>query len=188
MPRVGLDRETVTATAAAILDRGSELSLTRVASELGVKPPSLYSHVEGLDGLIRSVAVAATNDLADACREAVMGVSGRDALVSLATAYRRFAAEHPGVYPLTQVPRPDDAEMAAAASRVLEPVMAVLSSWGLEGRQAIHAARTFRSAIHGFSLLQTSGGFAMDVDTDESFHWMIYVLAAGIDALATADR
>jgi len=188
MPRAGLDRDVVAATAAAILDGGSELSLARVASELGVKPPSLYSHVDGLEGLMRRVAIGAIDGLADACREAVMGVSGRAALVSLAAAYRRFASEHPGVYPLTQVARPDDPEVDAASSRVLEPVMAVLSSWGLEGREAIHAARTIRSAIHGFSLLETSGGFGLDVDQDESFDWMIDVLVAGIDALATPDR
>lgn len=182
MPRAGLDRDVITATAAELMDDGAELSLTLVARELGVKPPSLYSHIDGLEGLLRSVAIRATEQLGDACRTAVMGRSGRDALAALASAYRRFVSDHPGTYPLTQVPRPDDPEMAAATARLLEPVMAVLSSWGVQGDDLVHAARALRSAVHGFGLLQCSAGFRIDVDVDESFDWMIDVLGAGVAA------
>ena len=45
MPRAGLDRAKVTAVAAALLDQegADSLSLARVADELGVKSPSLYT-------------------------------------------------------------------------------------------------------------------------------------------------
>ena len=80
MPRVGLDRAKVTATAAGILDTEGpdSLSLARVAAELGVKPPSLYNHVDGLDGLARSIALDGIEGLAEVCRTATMGRSGAD--------------------------------------------------------------------------------------------------------------
>lgn len=184
MPRVGLDRAKVTATASGILDtEGSDsLSLARVAAELGVKPPSLYNHVDGLDGLTRSIALEGIVGLAEVCRTASMGRSGTDALRSLLHAYRAFAAEHPGVYPLTQVARPDDEEISAASDKALQPVMAVLAAFGIEGENLIHAARAVRSAVHGFCLLEVGGGFGLDQDPDESFERLIDVLSTGLTA------
>lgn len=182
MPRAGLDRGRVTATAAVILDREGpdSLSLARVASELGVKSPSLYNHVDGLDGLIRSIALEGIRELADVCRTASMGRSGPDALRSLLQAYRSYAADHPGVYPLTQVARPDDEEISSASDKALEPAWAVLSAFGIEGDDLVHAARAVRSAVHGFCLLEANGGFGLDQDPDESFDRMIDVLSAGL--------
>lgn len=186
MPRVGLDREKVTAAAAAILDQegADSLSLARVAAELGVKSPSLYNHVDGLDGLIRSVALDGIEDMAEVCRTASMGRTGPDALRSLLHAYRNYAVGHPGVYPLTQVARPDDDEIAAAGARAIEPVLAVLASFGIEGDDLIHVARTARSAVHGFCLLEATGGFGLEQDPDESFERLIDLISGGLTASA----
>ena len=50
--KVGLNREQVVEAAAAIADRDGlgSLSLATLASKLGVRSPSLYSHVDGLAG------------------------------------------------------------------------------------------------------------------------------------------
>lgn len=184
MPRAGLDREKVTVVAAAILDQeGTEsLSLARVAAELGVKSPSLYNHVDGLDGLIRSIALGGVEDLAEVCRAAAMGRTGPDALRSVLHAHRNYAVEHPGVYPLTQVARPDDEEIASASANVLEPVLAVLASFGIEGDDLIHTARAARSAVHGFCLLEATGGFGLEQDPDESFERLIELISDGLTA------
>ena len=130
MARAGLSTEVVARAAADLLNRegSSALSLARVAAELGVQSPSLYNHVDGLDGLERAVALAGVDQLAEVCRGAVMGLSGRDALGALAAAFRGFARDQPGVYGLTQVARPDDAEFGQKAARVLEPVVATLTT------------------------------------------------------------
>lgn len=182
MPRVGLTPEVVTRTAADLLNReGREaLTLARVANELGVRSPSLYNHVEGLEGLEREIALAGIDQFADACRTAVMGRSGADALRAMAHAYRDFARSQPGVYALTQVARPHDEEHVARSARVLEPVFAVLAGFGLEGDELIHATRTLRAALHGFTLLETQSGFGMDVDVDASFEWLVTALEVGL--------
>lgn len=182
MPRAGLDRAKVTATAAVILDEegADSLSLARVAGELGVKSPSLYNHIDSLDGLIRSIALDGIEGLAEVCRTASMGLAGPDALRSLLRAYREYAAEHPGVYPLTQVARPDDEAFAEASAKALEPAQAVLASFGIEGEDLIHVARAVRSAVHGFCLLETTGGFGLEQDPEASFDRLIDLLSAGL--------
>lgn len=182
MPRAGLTTQAVTHAAATVADRegAAALTLSRVADELGVRPPSLYNHVAGLDALTRAVALAGIDALADACRTAVMGRTGADGLRAIAHVYRAFAAAHPGVYPLTQLTRPGDAEYEAAAARVLEPLLALLASFGLSGTPRIHAARSVRSALHGFVLLEQQSGFGLDVDVDDSFAWMLRVLLGGL--------
>ncbi len=185
MTRRGLTREAVVASATAVVDAEGldSLTLSRVATELDVRPPSLYNHVDGLDGLRRDVALAATEDLAARLGSAAMGRSGRDALRSIATAFRAYATEHPGLCELTAQARPDDAAYAAASMRAVEPVLAVLRGYDLAGDAAIHAARALRSAIHGFVTLELTGGFGLDVEVDASFEWLVDRMA---DALASA--
>ena len=59
-------------------------------------------------------------------------------------------------------------------------VFAVLRSWSLEGDDAVHAARAFRSAVHGFVALEAAGGFGIPVDLDESFERLVATLAGGL--------
>ena len=181
MPRIGLTPDVVTHTAAAIIDRDglAALTLAKVAAELGVRSPSLYNHVDGLDALVRLVAIRGVDELAEECRSAVMGRSGKEAVDALASAYRAFAKNRPGVYLLTQIARPDDAEYEVAARRVLEPVLAVFAGMGYEGDGLIHATRSFRAALHGFVTLEGGRGFGLDVSVDESFEWLVAVLERG---------
>jgi AcrR family transcriptional regulator len=149
--RQGLDRDRVVDAATAIADAEGvgAVTLARVAADLGVRSPSLYNHVDGLDGLRRAIALRALRELHDTLRDAATGRAGAEALVALAEAYRDYARAHPGRYALTQT-------------------------------DAIHATRAFRATVHGFVDLETSGGFALGVDVDESFRRLIAALAAGL--------
>lgn len=181
MARGGLSTEAVTAAAADLVDRdGIEgLSMSRLAGDLGVRPPSLYNHVDGLEPLVRLVALAALADLAEPCREALMNRTGGEAVHAFAAAYRAWAMAHPGTYPLTQVARPGDVEWEAAADRLLEPLLEVLGS-PHDPEESIHAVRTLRSAVHGFVALELAGGFGLEVPTDVSFARMIETVLTGL--------
>ncbi|HSF86196.1 MAG TPA: TetR-like C-terminal domain-containing protein [Acidimicrobiia bacterium] len=178
MPRAGLSADAVVAVAAALLDAdpATELTLSRVAVELGVKTPSLYNHVAGLGDLRRRVAMAGIVELGDALRTAVMGRSGPDAVRALAAAYRAYAVAHPGIYPLTQEARPGDPEYAALGLRTIEPAAAALRSCDVAEDELIHRIRAVRSALHGFVLLETRHGFGIPVDIDASFETLIEIL------------
>lgn len=183
--RRGLTPQAVVAAATEVVEAEgvAALTLSRVARELGVKPPSLYNHVAGLESLHRDVALRAIRDLDHRLGAAAMGRAGRDALRAIAAEFRAYATAHPGLYELTTRARPDDEEYAVASLGPVEPVIAVLRGYNLHGEEAIHAARMLRAAIHGFVSLERMGGFGLDVDVDRSFAWVVESLA---DTLASA--
>jgi AcrR family transcriptional regulator len=183
VPRAGLTTATVVSAAAEMADAdGLEaLTLARLAGSLGVRTPSLYNHVASLDDVRRRVALLALRELGDALRDPAVGRAGDDALVATAHAYRAYASRHPGRYAATQHPPASaDGELTAAAAAAVDVLLAILRGYGLEGEDAIHAARAVRSALHGFVALEAGGGFALPVALDESFDRMVAALARGL--------
>jgi hypothetical protein len=80
----------------------------------------------------------------------------------------------------------DDPEYTAATRNAAAPVIAVLSSYGLDGNEAFYAAIEFWSAMHGFVLLEMTGVMD-DIDTDALFSDMVLRLATGLDRRTTHD-
>jgi AcrR family transcriptional regulator len=183
VPRQGLDRPQVIAAAAALADADGldALTLARIAARLEVRPPSLYNHVDGLDGVRRGVALLALRELAAELRGAATGRAGDDALAAIAHAYRDYALAHPGRYELTQyLPQPKDPELDAAATDVVQVVLDALRGYDLADADAIHAVRAVRASLHGFVSLETGGGFGIPLDRDESFRRLVSALATGL--------
>ena len=180
MPRRGLDRAQVVDAAVAIADAdGLEaVTLSRVAAALGVKPPSLYNHVDGRGALVRAIALRALGELTDVLRRAATGRAGADALAAVAHAQLAYAREHPGRYAATvAAPAPGDAEHEAAADEAVAGLTDALAGLRLAGDDRIHAIRALRSAVHGFAAIEAAGGFALGVDRDASFRWLVGRLA-----------
>jgi AcrR family transcriptional regulator len=180
-PRLTPDR--VVAEAGLLADeRGIHgLSLAPLAERLGVRVPSLYKHVGGLDDLHRRLALAGLRDLAEELGAATVGRSGRDALLACATAWRAYAKAHPGRYGAIQrAPDPADAELLAAATRLTELIFAILRGYGLDDEQTVHATRAVRSALHGFITLEAAGGFGLPQDVDESYARLVALLDSGL--------
>ncbi len=188
MPRAGLDHDVVVATAAEIADAEGldAVTLARVAAALRVKPPSLYNHVAGRDGLLRGIALLGLAELAATLREAAVGRSGADGLQATAQAYRAYVLMHPGRYAAGAItaPAPDDEEHLAAGAAVLDVMRGVLRSWSLDDEQTLHALRGIRSAVHGFASLEAAGGFGIKLDLDTSFQHLVAALAAGLGRAA----
>jgi AcrR family transcriptional regulator len=173
----------VVAEAAALADeRGIQgLSLAPLAERLGVRVPSLYKHVGGLDDLHRRLALAGLRDLAEELGAATVGRSGGDALLACALAWRAYAKAHPGRYGAIQrAPDPADAELLAAATRLTELIYAILRGYGLDDDETVHATRAVRSALHGFVTLETAGGFGLPQDVDESYARLVALLDSGL--------
>jgi AcrR family transcriptional regulator len=182
--RAGLDHEAVVETAAKLVDEEGidQLSLGRLAERLGIRTPSLYNHVAGLPGLKHDLALYCLRDLFAYITRATIGKSRAEAIFAFADAYRAYARETPGRYALTlQAPDPRDRELQAIAQQIIEVVLAILAPYKLSEEEAIHAIRGLRSIVHGFISLEGAGGFAMPVDLDASFHWLINVFVAGLE-------
>jgi AcrR family transcriptional regulator len=188
VPRAGLSRAVVVTEAARVADEvGLErLTLAAVAGRLGVRLPSLYKHIAGLEALQVHLAAAAGRELAAELSAATVGRSKGDALLAMAHAYRAFALRRPGAYAATlRAPEDGDEEHQAAAMAVLQVVLSVLAGFGLEGEDAIDAVRGLRALLHGFVAIEAAGGFKLPQDLDRSYRRLVQTYA---DTLSTWGR
>lgn len=186
MPRAGLTPAIVAAEGAKVADEvGFErLTLAQVAERFGVAVPSLYKHVDGLQGLRDAVALLSVRELGLALEAGLHADDGRS-LAALARAYRGFATAHPGRYQATvRAPDPANAEAVEASDAVLAVVLEVMATYGLEGPDAIDAIRTLRAALHGFVSLEASGGFGLSQDVDRSFERLVGLMDAALRSWA----
>lgn len=161
------------------------LSLSSVAGELDVGPSALYSHLDGLEALRYLVAVRATDNLATEVRHAAIGTAGDAALAAMGTAYRRFALDRPGQFASTLLPPKSDDDDLARANRALDGIFVlVYTAMGLDADRAHLAARSTRSAIHGFLALEHNAGTTPDHRTEYLF--LLDVLRLGLHDEVTA--
>jgi AcrR family transcriptional regulator len=183
MPRAGLDAEAVVAAAAALADADGlhQLTLARLAATLGIRTPSLYAHIDGLDDLRARLGARGARQLAATLQLAAAGRARGDALRAIALAYREYAHAHPGTYAAMQIASDTD-EFQAAGTEAVGLIAAVLRGYGLEGEPAIHAVRAIRSALHGFVSLEREGGFGLPINIDESYDKLVMMLDAGLAA------
>jgi len=185
-PKTGLTLLTILQAAVDIADaNGIEaVTLAFLAKNLNVKSPSLYNHVDGLPGLRQKLAVYGLEQLYSVLMRAAVGRSGDEAVRAMSEAYVQFARSHPGLYDATLRP-PDlrDPGVQKSAGEIVELCVRVLSVYGLEGDDAIHAVRGLRSILHGFASLQLSGGFGIPLDLDVSLGRMIDTFIAGIEKM-----
>lgn len=180
MPRQGLTRERVAEVAADLADEVGldRLTLAGVAQRLDVSQPALYKHVPGIDALRRDVAVLAVRELVESMTGAARDLHGRDALVAIAGAYRRYAGLHPGrIAASVRAPSPGDDEHAEVAARAVGILADMLAGYGITGSDSVHAIRLVRAGLHGFVVLEASGGFGLPESVDESFNRLV----AGLD-------
>jgi AcrR family transcriptional regulator len=190
VPRAGLSGQDVAVAAAGLADEVGFQAVTMglVAERLGVRTPSLYKHVGGLEDLRHRVATLATTEFAVVIGDAVQGRAGFDALAAALTAVRGYVTAHPGRYAATvgaESTGPDD-PLLAASTRAVNSIAAVLRGYGIGEDEMDHAIRTVRCTIHGFAMLEASQGFQWDADPDESFDWMIRFLDRALSASVVA--
>jgi AcrR family transcriptional regulator len=189
--KVRLDTTTVVQAAVELIEaEGLEaLSLGRLARQLGVQTPSLYNHIDGLPGLYRELALLSTHKLGEVVGNAAIGRSGSAALLAMAEAYRAYVKGHYGLY-MTGIrssgqQTPIDIDLQASQERVVHIALAVVGSFGLQDKEALHAVRGLRSIVHGFATLEVAGGFGLPLDCDESFHRLIELFAHSLQSAGT---
>ena len=184
--RTRLDQHAVVRAAADLVNEEGvgSLTLSRLAERLGIRPPSLYNHIDSLGDLYRRLALVNARSLSERMGSAAIGRSGAQAVMSVAEAYRRYIKENPGVYlaslRASRNQEQPDPDLTAAEDRAVRVILAITASFGLEGEDAIHAVRGLRSLVHGFATLEIEGGFGLNVNCDESFRRLIEIYTAGL--------
>jgi AcrR family transcriptional regulator len=147
-----ITRELVLATALEIIDRDGvdALSMRRLGAALDRDPMILYRHAPGktalLDGVVETVLAQLSVDPADPDWTAQLRAVARD--------YRALALAHPNVVPLL-VTRPLATPLALrprGTLRPLEDLLALLTSAGFSGPDALHIYRAFFGFLNGHVL------------------------------------
>ena len=188
MPRAGLTPDAVLDAAAKIADADGlpAVTLARLAADLGVRPPSLYKHVDGLDAIHRGLALRGLAEATARCQRATIGKARDAALFAFAHAYWQFARARPGLYAASvRAARPGENDIAAAGDALIGIVLAVLAGYDVTGDDALHATRGLRAIIHGFVSLDAMDAFRLKLDLAESFDRLLRAFAADLAARGT---
>ena len=157
------------------------MTIRRVASRLGVGAMTLYTYVEGQEGLRRELVRRGFEYLSRGCHAACEDLADqRDSLPHPwwpgARHYIRFATERPALFRLmfdTPLPEADHEALRGGFEPLLQRVRAALAEHrGLEGealdREARRVAGRYWIGIHGLAMLATTGRLAvLEGDLDD---------------------
>jgi len=175
-----LSREDVIDAAIRCLQRDGEtgLGVNRVAHELGIRPPSIYKHINGNEALRRAVAVESMYRLTDYLNQQVQGVDDHRALIrAIANGIRQFFHQYPALHAvITTVPIDNDPGYETAKQAFIAFNHEHLHPFGIAEDEVIHAIRALVSACHGFVLFERAGRFTAPQSLDDSYEWMINTL------------
>jgi hypothetical protein len=84
------------------------------------------------------------------------------------------------------VPSTGDDEMEAAIEEVVRILCRALAGYRLDETAEVHAARSMRSAFHGFCHLELAREHPSPVDLDESYQSLIELVCLGVRSLAVS--
>lgn len=163
------------------------LGVNRVARQLGIRPPSLYNHVQGNEALFRLVALEGWRRFLDyAQRDLVGATSSREMLRAMAYSYRQCAHDNPELLEIVanhSLSSSDDDFMAVLRA-ILQFYTQSLHPLGLSADEVVHAARMLNAAFFGFAQADKAGLFVMPQSLDSSYDWMVEVLICAVEKIS----
>ena len=184
--KIRLNRSVVVEMAAVIADsEGIEgVTLSRIAQDAGVKQPALYRHVTGIEELWTLLSLRARDLLVTDLTNAISNTARDSAVLAVAYAWRGFVQQHPGLYSATdRVPSVGDLDIELSLARVVAVLAESLAGYHLTASQRAHCARTLRSALHGFCVLEKDQGHPEPYAIDKSLAQLIELFCRGIETL-----
>lgn len=191
MKRPALTPGSVVTEAAMLADESGldAVTLSAVARRLGVRTPSLYSHVRDHAALLDGISTVALGELAARIAEAVAGRSGRPALEGLAEAHRSFARQSPGRWQALQRRAGPAVVESDAARAIVALTDAVLRGYDIPQGERVHVIRLLGSTVNGFLALERIGSFDHSAPApDVSWRRTIDALDALLRAWPADDR
>ena len=149
-----------------------QVSLSKLATALGIKAPSLYRYVKNKAALLRAVNQVTNTRLFAAIGPVLADCEFPDTVTRLAAAaqaLRAFAHVHPVTYTLAFTtadpevrPNPEDQEQSVL------PFQGLIAEIAGEA-QSLAALRGFLALIHGFVMLELHDQLRRGGDLDQAF-------------------
>lgn len=158
------------------------VTMSAVASAVGVRAPSLYKRAANRYDLLRLAADDAAVELGVAITEVVeRSTDAREILAGVARSLRAFATRSPRVTTLLfNSPSPE----ATPSQETLAPLMTTLlgAVSALTTADPLPVARTLTAWAYGFCMMEQNGGFRQGGDVDEAFERGLEIVLRGIEA------
>lgn len=186
MPKTKISKEMVIKEAAHMANKiGIEnLSLKTLAAELGVKSPSLYNHVDGLDDLKQQLMFYGWKEVEDKIIQSVIGLTGYDAIRSICYTFHEYATENQGVFSAMLWYNQFENEQAReVVSKMFSVFFNITKSLNISQDNCIHLVRMFRGFLEGFALLENHNAFGNTQLIKDSFELSIDILIEGTKKL-----
>ncbi len=184
MSKRGLTKKSVLDAAETLVTRhGAEyLTTVTLAKELGIKPASLYNHINGTEELRAQLALRAIHALSGTLSDAIETRTRDEAFFALADAYRAFAHRTPGLYHLIlKIPMEGNDTLSAALPDIVTPIIRLLDGFSLSPEEKNHWQRILRTVMHGFSTQELCGFFShSDTNRSETYRLAIATVLQGI--------
>ncbi len=171
MARRGLDAEIVVETAEGLVDADgwTNLTMTALAKELGVRTPSLYSHVASIEEVLAALQGRTLRALGERLQHAAMGTTGAAGFRAMAQALREFAGEHPGAYELAMTEPIDRDAVLVASTAAFDALTAMIRSFGVD-EVTPELLFSCVAQLHGVLALDRSGLFrSASLDMDQAY-------------------
>ncbi len=151
-------------------------SVRDLAVRLDVKAASLYNHINSMEDVNREVGKLASRMLNQALTHSIEGKNRDEALMALAYAYREFVQQRPELYrSILGLPSLSDSEeLKNVAKESFQAIRTVMEQYQIPRQTSVHFARCFRSALHGFIILQMDGYYTnKNIAAEDSFRFLI---------------
>jgi AcrR family transcriptional regulator len=187
-----LSRKDVIAAAIACIDAegATALGVSRVARELGIKPPAIYKHLENGADLQRATAILLWQQYLAECQQVMAGRSmTKDLLKRLGYFTRNFAKTYPARYQVMMKVQlqPNDREAGTTIQQLLHFLRQALNAYDLSESQLIDVMRMVNAAIYGFISLEQAGLMTLGRSTDDSYEVMLEGLIGAIERIQEGD-
>ncbi len=184
------DYPTIIHTAQQLIERDGveQLALASLASELGIKAPSLYRYVTNKTALLKGVVTITIQQLFETYSQALNTSAGdpQNQMLAICHGHRQFAHAQPKNYALAFTAASDEqrADPASLVEMVL-PVQAIMAQ--ISGQEhSLSALRGMLGLIHGFILLELNQQLQRGGDLSAAFDFAVRSYLAGVATLASA--
>ena len=182
--KVRLDKEKIIETAANMADEKgiANVTLKVLATELGIKSPSLYKHFSGgLDELNKELMLYGWRSLEAEITKAAIGKAKDAAIKEICYVYRNFAAEHKGLFEAMQWYNMYQSEEHLQATQgTVSILFQVLEAYGLTEEQKVHIVRMLRGFLQGFTAIESHGGYGHRTSINDTFDFALNTILNGI--------
>lgn len=185
--KAGIDKKKIIEMAAKMADEKgiANVTLKVLATELGVKSPSLYKHFSGgLDELNKELMLYGWRSLESEITRAAIGKAKDDAMIAICHVYREFAARHKGLFEAMQWYNMYQSEEHLQATQgTVDILFQVLEAYGLTEEQKVHIVRMLRGFLQGFASIESHGGYGNPTPINDTFDFAIKTILNGIHDL-----